>query len=102
MAQTLGKVSDWFLFGPLSGLGLTDLPKRELPGEKWVRLAPIASGICGSDVAMITFTSSPQFEPFASFPAVPGHETVARVVEVGKEVEKWKEGDRVVVDPVVP
>jgi threonine dehydrogenase-like Zn-dependent dehydrogenase len=102
LAQTLGRVSDWFLYGAPSGLGLAELQRQELPGDRWVRLAPIASGICGSDVAMIRFKSSPQFEPFTSFPAVPGHETLARVVEVGKSVEQFKEGDRVVVDPILP
>lgn len=101
MAQTFGRLSDWFLFGPLSGVELLDLAPRDLPGPRWVRVEPIASGICGSDISMLTFHSGTALEPFTSFPAVPGHETLARVVEVGKEIERVKVGDRVVIDPML-
>src|SRR4051812_6342735 len=99
MAWTLGKTSDWFLFGPPSGVRLVDPGKRELPGPRWVRLAPLASGICGSDLSLLTLDGSTVLEPFTSFPAILGHETVARVVECGSAVTRVKAGDRVVIDP---
>lgn len=100
-AKSAGRVSDWFLTGPLSGLSLRELPRRALPGPRWVRLEPIASGVCGSDLALVRFESSPALEPFSSFPAVLGHEVVARVVEVGREVTAVREGDRVALDPTL-
>jgi threonine dehydrogenase-like Zn-dependent dehydrogenase len=100
-ARSVGRVSDWFLFGPLSALSLAKLEPRALPGPRWVRLAPLASGICGSDLSLLGFEGSPALEPFASFPAVLGHEVVGRVVEVGAEVEGFAVGDRVVMDPTL-
>jgi len=40
-------------------------------------------------------------EPFGSFPAVLGHEILARVVEVGPAVRRVERGQRVAVDPVI-
>ena len=40
-------------------------------------------------------------EPYASFPAVLGHEVVAEVVEAPPGSD-WRPGDRVVVEPVLP
>lgn len=101
MARSLGRLSDWFLFGPPSGVGLVEIAPRDLPGPRWVRLEPIAAGICGSDISMLTFEGSTVLEPFASFPAVPGHETLARVVEIGRAVTRVEVGDRVVIDPTL-
>lgn len=101
LARTLGRVSDAFLFGAPSGLSLVALPSRALPGPRWARLAPIAAGVCGSDLAMLAYENSPALEPFTSFPAVLGHENVARVIEVGPEVTRVRAGDRVVVDPTL-
>jgi len=40
-------------------------------------------------------------EPFSSFPAVLGHEILARVLEVGPAVRRVERGQRVAVDPVI-
>ena len=87
--------------GWLPGLGLRRSPSPALPGPRWVRLRPILSGVCASDLALITGRSSPALSPFVSFPAVLGHEVVARVVEVGPQVRRLGPGDRVVVDPFI-
>jgi threonine dehydrogenase-like Zn-dependent dehydrogenase len=57
-----------------------------------VYLRPILSGICGSDVGLLTGKGSPALSPFISMPAVLGHEVVARVEETGQ---------RVVLDPLL-
>ncbi len=66
-----------------------------------MRLEVLLGGICGSDIGNITYHASPAMEPFGSFPAVLGHEILARVVEVGPAVRGLEPGRRVVVDPVV-
>jgi alcohol dehydrogenase (NADP+) len=38
---------------------------------------------------------------FTTYPCVPGHEIVGRVVKTGREVRKFKEGDRVAVGCMV-
>ncbi|MCL4496445.1 MAG: alcohol dehydrogenase catalytic domain-containing protein [Firmicutes bacterium] len=61
-----------------------------------VEIEPLLSGICGSDLALILGNSSPYLASLTRFPAVPGHEVVARVV---KEAPGWPQGTRVVVNP---
>ncbi|MSR20046.1 MAG: alcohol dehydrogenase [Gemmatimonadetes bacterium] len=99
--KTLGGVTESALFGGLSGLRYGDVPEPALPGPEWVRLEVLMSGICGSDIGNLTYKSSPAMEPFGSFPAVLGHEILARVVEVGSAVRRVERGQRVAVDPVI-
>jgi threonine dehydrogenase-like Zn-dependent dehydrogenase len=78
--------------GWMPWLGLDRFDAPALPGPDWVRLRPILSGICGTDMALLTGKASAVMSPFASFPAVLGHEVVARVEDTGQ---------RVVVDPLL-
>lgn len=99
LAKTLGGVTESVYWGRASGLRLAETTLPALPGPSWVRLEVILAGICGSDVGNLTYSSSPAMEPFGSFPAVLGHEIVARVVEVGSAVRRVEAGQRVTVDP---
>ena len=76
-----------------------DLPPPSLPADDWVRLRPLACGVCGTDVATVYFKHPPSVSPYASFPFIPGHEVLAIVTDVGPAVRAVREGDRVVVDP---
>lgn len=69
---------------------LRELPTPQPgPGEVLIRVR--ASGLCGNDVA-----ASKGLIPFPSVdPAVPGHEPVGEVVEVGSGVTTRAVGDRV-------
>lgn len=62
------------------------------PGELLVKV--IASGLCGSDVM--------EWYRIKKAPLVLGHEIAGEIVEVGKEVEQYKVGDRVFVSHHVP
>ncbi len=64
--------------GPLT---LRDIDSLPLPGPDWVQASPVLAGICGSDLALVSMSSSRYFEPLTSFPFVPGHEIVASVGE---------------------
>lgn len=101
LGKTLGRVSEAALFGGLSGLRYGEVPEPELPGDDWVRLEVLKAGICGSDLGNLSFESSPAMEPFGSFPAVLGHEVLARVAAVGSAVRRVEVGQRVAVDPVI-
>ena len=74
--------------GPLD-LIETDSP--ELPGPEWQRVETILAGICGSDLATVDGRSARYFEPWVSFPFIPGHEVVGRL----------SDGTRVVLEPVL-
>jgi threonine dehydrogenase-like Zn-dependent dehydrogenase len=101
LGKALGGATDSVVFGGLSGLRIGDIAEPLLPGPDWVRLEVLVSGICGSDIGNLTFKSSPAMEPFGSFPAVLGHEVLARVIETGPSVRRVERGQRVAVDPVI-
>jgi L-iditol 2-dehydrogenase len=101
LAKGLGGVTTAVTLGSLSGVRLGDVPEPPLPGQDWARLEVILAGICGTDIGNLTYSASPVLEPFGSFPAVLGHEILARVSEVGPGVTRARVGDRVVVDPML-
>lgn len=101
LARSVGRVTDSVLYGALSGIRLANVDRLTLPGDRWVRLEVLLAGICGSDIGNITYSSSPAMEPFGSFPAVLGHEIVARVTETGAAVRTVEVGQRVAVDPML-
>ncbi|MEW6386898.1 MAG: zinc-binding dehydrogenase [Thermodesulfobacteriota bacterium] len=70
------------------------------PNPDWIVLRSRLCGICGSDLNLIKGAESYLLEPYASFPAVLGHEVVAEVMEAPVDTE-WRPGDRVVVDPLL-
>ena len=86
------------LAGSVAPLRLSHLPEPTLPGPEWVRIRPLLSGICGSDLGLLTGRSSPYLGPLASMPFVPGHEVVAETVDATPEIPA---GTRVVLDPVL-
>lgn len=80
--------------GPLS-VSVQNIPEPALAPDD-VRIAVLACGICATDVeiyegSMVYFTRG-----MASFPVVPGHEWVGRVVEQGANVHGFEPGTHVV------
>lgn len=71
------------------------------PGPDWLLLKSRLCGICGSDLRLLKGVESLLLEPYASFPAVLGHEVVAEVLEAPPGSD-WRPGERVVVEPVLP
>ena len=65
--------------------GVAPLKLQEIafspPGPAWVVLRPRLCGICGSDLRLLKGAESFLLEPYASMPAVLGHEVVAEVAE---------------------
>jgi threonine dehydrogenase-like Zn-dependent dehydrogenase len=101
LGKAFGGLSDSLFFGAPSGVSFVDVPPPTLPADDWVRVEVLHAGVCGTDVATLTFGTSPSMEPFGSFPAVLGHEILARVVEVGPAVRRVEVGQRVAIDPFV-
>lgn len=73
-----------------------DPPRVDRPG--WARMKVLLSGICGSDLGMLSGKTSLYFSAVVSLPFVPGHEVVAELLE---DCEDLPAGTRVVVDPVL-
>ncbi len=63
------------------------------PGPTEVIVAPVAVGICGTDLHIM----DGEFAP--AYPIIPGHEFAGEIVEVGAEVTGLRVGDQVAVDP---
>lgn len=99
LAKGLGRWAPSLYHGPASCLRLDEVAEPKRPGPGWVKLASMYSGLCGSDLALIYFKSTPVLQPFSSMPCVLGHEILARVTEASGS---FREGDRVVVDPLLP
>ena len=77
--------------GVYRGAGCVEVEDVPVPqiaaGEVLISVA--ACGICGTDIKKIKLG-------FVKPPQIFGHEIAGTVVEVGRGVEKWKPGDRVV------
>jgi L-iditol 2-dehydrogenase len=72
---------------------LEEMPIPKIgPGEFLMKV--MACGICGSDVL--------EWYRIKSAPRVLGHEATGEIVEVGKDVRRYKVGDRVFVSHHVP
>ncbi len=85
----------------VSCVHLVDIPEPQLPTPEWVKVRPRLSGICGSDLAIITAKGSPYFSPFTSTPFVLGHEIMGEIAETGAAVESFPVGARVVIEPAL-
>ncbi len=66
------------------------------PGEGEVLIKPLQAGICGSDVSFYLGHRT------GAYPMVLGHEVAGRIAALGKNVSKFKAGERVVVEPNYP
>ena len=69
--------------------------RRELRAND-VSIEILYSGVCHSDLHTLKGDWGPQ-----SYPLVPGHEIVGKVLEVGTDVKKYKVGDQVAVGCMV-
>ena len=81
-----------------SPLQLEDIPEPELPTPEWVRVKPLLSGICGSDLGTLSSENSPYFSPITSPPFVMGHEVIGKIVE---DNSGFRAGERVVLEPAL-
>jgi len=73
-----------------SGLAAHTIRRRS-PGPNDVQIEILNCGVCHSDLHQAR-NEWKEVMPTA-YPVVPGHEIVGRVVKVGREVKKFKEGD---------
>jgi threonine dehydrogenase-like Zn-dependent dehydrogenase len=81
-----------------SPLQLEEIPDPEPPTPEWVRVRPLLSGICGSDLGTLSSENSPYFSPITSPPFVLGHELVGVVAEANGDL---RAGERVVLEPAL-
>jgi threonine dehydrogenase-like Zn-dependent dehydrogenase len=97
-ARAVGAKAPGLVAGPLAPLRLANRPDLEPRDERWTRVKPRLSGICGSDLSTLAGKSSFYFSPLVSLPFVPGHEVVGDVMD---DVDGLSAGDRVVLSSVL-
>ncbi len=100
LAKGLNRLRPRTFWARLAPFRLKEIDFRP-PRPAWVILRPRLCGICGSDLRLLKGAESFLLEPYASLPAVLGHEVVAEVQEAPSGSD-WRPGDRVVVEPVLP
>jgi L-iditol 2-dehydrogenase len=88
--QALGPIPKTMRAGVFREKGVVrveEVPVPEVgPGEVLIKVA--VCGICGTDIKKI-------FHRYVEPPQILGHELAGTVVAVGRDVTKWKSGDRV-------
>lgn len=94
------------LYGP-ADIRIDDIPAPESPGPLQAIVAPLWSGICGTDIKEYTghggsaeITAHP-LTGYAGLPLILGHEFSARVEAVGSRIENVGLGDEVAVYPLL-
>ncbi|MBD3196170.1 MAG: alcohol dehydrogenase catalytic domain-containing protein [Candidatus Lokiarchaeota archaeon] len=75
-----------------------EYPDLTLINENWVRVKVVLGGICGSDMHVMNLDNSLVLSSFTSLPAVPGHEIVGEIIELGQNVKDFETGDRIICD----
>lgn len=75
-------------------------------GDDEIIIKTEGCGICAGDLKCMAgagrFWSADKDASWVKPPFIPGHEFLGRVVQTGKNVTDWKEGDRVCADQIVP
>lgn len=84
--------------GRFSPLKLEEIEEPKLPTPEWVRVRPLLSGVCGSDLGTLSSENSPYFSPLTSPPFVLGHEVFGVVAE---DSSGFRAGERVVLEPAL-
>src|SRR3954464_9344760 len=71
--------------------------ERRNPQPADVQIEILFCGVCHSDIHIVRN----EWNTGTVYPCVPGHEIVGRVVKVGRDVRKFKEGDLAAVGCMV-
>jgi len=99
-AGIMSRIATNLAIHPISPLDLVVVEDPKIPGPGWMKLRPLLTGICGSDLKQ-AFLQADVDNPLSgllSFPHIMGHEIVAKVVETASR-STLKEGDIVAVEP---
>ena len=81
-------------------LKLSEIKKHEITRPREILIKIEACGVCHSQLHGIEGDWKDLGIP-PTLPTVPGHEVVGKVVEIGKDVKKFKVGDRAGITPLL-
>ena len=88
--------------GPVESnpLKLTQIDRHEITNQNEVLVKIEACGVCHSQLHSIEGDWEDIGIP-PTLPTIPGHEIVGKIVEIGKDVTKFKVGERVGITPLL-
>ena len=98
--QVLSKIWKGVIFSKFSPFRLKEVPDPVVKFPKEVLVENILAGICGTDMSLIQAKVDLRVAPSAISKydkMYLGHENLARVLDTGEKVTKFKKGDRVTV-----
>lgn len=96
----LGRIARRRFFSRVAPVTLADVP-LPTPGPGFALVKVKRCGICGSDVNLLRAHESVLLEPYASFPAILGHEIFGEIVSAPDGAGPAP-GARVVIEPLLP
>ncbi len=99
LAKGLNRLWPRHFFASFAPLRLREVPFPS-PRPDWLVLRTRLCGICGSDLRLLRGSESLLLEPYASFPAILGHEVVAEVAAAPPGSD-WRPRERVALEPVL-
>jgi len=79
---------------------MKEVPTPALQNDRDVLIKMKTLGVCGSDIHY--YVSGKIGSQVVEYPFTVGHEGAGEVVEVGKEVTRVKQGDRIAIEPAMP
>src|SRR2546426_3715427 len=90
LPEGLGPIQKTRRAGVYRGKGIVCVEEVRVPevGDEEVLIKVACCGVCGTDIKKI-------FHAYVEPPQILGHEVAGTVAAVGKDVTKWKPGDRV-------
>ena len=90
LPAALGPIPKTMRAGVYRGKGIVCVEEVPVPevGDEEVLIKVACCGVCGTDIKKI-------FHAYVEPPQILGHEVAGTVAAVGKDVTKWKPGDRV-------
>ena len=102
-ARAVGSRMPGLLVGPMAPVRLVTREEPAVRHAGWARVRPLLSGICGSDLGVVTGSTSLYFSALVSMPFVPGHEVVGELLDDASDHTgaHLPRGTRVVIDPVL-
>ena len=84
----------------IEAMEMREVPDPVMKHDTDILIQVGAVGVCGSDIHY--YTTGRIGSMVVEYPFIVGHESAGTVLEVGNRVTRFKQGDRIAIDPAMP